>query len=305
MPLGRQVVERDRAADRGRLAVERSVEAGRELQGAQHAQAVVGERARVDHAQDAVPRGPRRPSNGSTYLVGERIPRDRVDGEVAAAGGLGERQVRIALHGERPCDRARSSTRGAAARRRSGRACRRGRLWPTGSTRPSAPSSAAARPRRCRTPRGRGPSTRARAGGRGRSRRQPALVLHRPVPRGRRPGPGRAAWLATARGPSVLAGPSRRQAPGRNGEPKMGPGPIQSPIQFRRDGFRRTPAPRPRCHRLRESDAGHRERPGKRPSHVAWCSSSRPSACWSRCKRWRPGGRTSSRRWPAAPQDRR
>ncbi len=51
--LGRQVVERNGAADGACLLVERQLEASRELHGTQHAQAVVGEGARIDDAQQA------------------------------------------------------------------------------------------------------------------------------------------------------------------------------------------------------------------------------------------------------------
>ena len=83
-------------ADRSRLVVERTLEARGELQRAQHPQAVVGERVGVDHAQAA---------GGEVVaavervevLAGQRIPGDRVDGEVAPARGLGDAHRRIAV----------------------------------------------------------------------------------------------------------------------------------------------------------------------------------------------------------------
>ena len=67
--------------------IEREVEPGGELDRAQHAQAVVGERHRIDDAEEpalkvaaAVER--------VQILAGQRIPRDGVDGEIAAARGV-------------------------------------------------------------------------------------------------------------------------------------------------------------------------------------------------------------------------
>ena len=96
---GGQVVERDAAADLQRVGRGRQLEAGDELHRAQHAQAVVAERGRVDHAQHA--RVEVRASAARIeVLVGERIPRDRVDREVAAARRLVERHARVALDEE-------------------------------------------------------------------------------------------------------------------------------------------------------------------------------------------------------------
>ena len=52
-PLGRQIVERDAPAQRRGVVVERELEARGKLHRAQHAQAVVAERRRIDGAQDA------------------------------------------------------------------------------------------------------------------------------------------------------------------------------------------------------------------------------------------------------------
>ena len=93
--LGRQVVERDGPAQLARVRVELEPEAGGELDGAQDAQAVLGERLGVDGAQEAslqvalsVVR--------IEILPGQRIPADGVDPEVAPPRGFFERHVRIA-----------------------------------------------------------------------------------------------------------------------------------------------------------------------------------------------------------------
>ena len=80
-----------------RRRVERAVEPRRELQRAQHAQAVVAERARDR------PRAGRAVEIGAAaerieILAGQRIPGDRVDREVAAARRLLDREVGIAGH---------------------------------------------------------------------------------------------------------------------------------------------------------------------------------------------------------------
>ena len=109
-------------------------------------------------------------------LAGERIPRDRVDREVAAPCGLAHRHRGIALDGETLCGRARPSTRVAAARRRCRRPCTRescARPAPRGRTARAAP---AARARRRRRSRGRDPSTPRPAAGRAPSRRRRARV---------------------------------------------------------------------------------------------------------------------------------
>ena len=109
------------AADGPGLVVERALEAGRELQRTQHAQAVVGERARIDDAQPAG-RQVVAAVEGIQVLAGERIPGDGVDGEVAAPGGLLERHRVVAFDRGTRCGRGRPSTRGGAGRRRSARA---------------------------------------------------------------------------------------------------------------------------------------------------------------------------------------
>ncbi len=103
--------------------VELEVESRGELDGAQHAQAVVGERRRIDDAKASVARSSR-PSNGSMYSSVERIPRDRVDREVATARGFGDRHGRDRQSRRSRGVRGRTSTRGGAARRRCRRSCR-------------------------------------------------------------------------------------------------------------------------------------------------------------------------------------
>ena len=102
--FARQIVERDGAAQIAGCRIERAVEARRELHRAQHAQAVFAERPCIDRAQDAAF------EVGAAVVrieifVGERIPRDRVDREVAAAGRFLDREVRVAGHLESPCPR--------------------------------------------------------------------------------------------------------------------------------------------------------------------------------------------------------
>ena len=98
-PLCRQVVERDAAAEGTRAGVDRELEAGEELQRAEHPEAVVAERRRVHHLQ---PAGGQVVTSSARIVVRvvARIPRNRIDREVAAAGGVGERHPRVAVHGE-------------------------------------------------------------------------------------------------------------------------------------------------------------------------------------------------------------
>ena len=95
-----------------------------ELQRAQHAQAVVGEGAWIDDPQHA---GGEIGAPAERVLVraGERVPRDRVDGEVAPPCRLAHRHRGIALDGETRVATPAPSTRVAAARRLCRRPCRR------------------------------------------------------------------------------------------------------------------------------------------------------------------------------------
>src|SRR5690606_31604075 len=99
--LGRQVVERQAPADVGRGRVDRQFEPCGELDTAQHTQAVVAECRGIDH-----PENTRLEIGGAAERIdqfaGQRIPRHRVDGEVAPACGFFERQVRVTLDGETP-----------------------------------------------------------------------------------------------------------------------------------------------------------------------------------------------------------
>ena len=112
--------------------VERQLEPGGELHGAQHAQAVVGERRRIDDAQQRAARGRARPSNGSRYspVSGSHEialivkSRRRAASSMRMAGIAGRRRSRGG--------RGRPSIRGAAATRRCRRSCR-----PESSRRPS------------------------------------------------------------------------------------------------------------------------------------------------------------------------
>ena len=93
--LGRQVVERDGSAQLSCARIEVEPEAGGELDGAQGAQAVLGERRGINGAQDAALQVA--PSVVRIEILpGQRIPADRVDPEVAPPRGFFERHVRIA-----------------------------------------------------------------------------------------------------------------------------------------------------------------------------------------------------------------
>ncbi len=85
---------------RARVAlVELEVESRGELHGAQHAQAVLGERGRIDGAEDA-PGEVGAAVERVEVLVVERIPGDGVHREIATARGVGDRHGRIAGHVE-------------------------------------------------------------------------------------------------------------------------------------------------------------------------------------------------------------
>ena len=131
----------------------------------------------------AVCRDRARPSNGSMYSLGQRIPRDGVDGEVAPPRGFLDRHRRVAFD-ENPCGRGRSSIRGAAARRRCRRSCRRGNSGRPARLCRMARGLPGGRRRECRTPRCRGlPRVRrssASADSSNRSRTQPPTTSARP-----------------------------------------------------------------------------------------------------------------------------
>ncbi len=93
--LARQVVEGDAAAHALRRLVHGEPEPRRELQRAQDAQAVVGERPLVDHPQHArveVAASAER----IEVLAGERVEQDGVDGEVAPAARVFDGHPRVA-----------------------------------------------------------------------------------------------------------------------------------------------------------------------------------------------------------------
>ena len=94
-PLGREIVELNRPAERARFEVELEIEARHELDRAQHPQAVVRKCPGVDHPQEA-PLEVVAAVERIEVLVGQRIPRDGVDGEIAPPGGLLDRHVGIA-----------------------------------------------------------------------------------------------------------------------------------------------------------------------------------------------------------------
>ncbi len=98
-PLGRQIVERDRPAQGSRVLVELEVESRGELHRTQHAQAVLGERGRIDGAK-AAPGEVGAAVERVDVPVIERIPGDRIHREIATARGFGDRHGGIASHVE-------------------------------------------------------------------------------------------------------------------------------------------------------------------------------------------------------------
>ena len=100
------------------LLVELEVESRGELHGTQHAQAVLGERGRIDGAK-AAPGEVGAAVERVEVLVIERIPGDRIHREIATARGVGDRHGRIAGHVEPAVAAAAPSIPGGAARRRS------------------------------------------------------------------------------------------------------------------------------------------------------------------------------------------
>ena len=98
-PLRREIIERDPPAERFGRRVQRELEPGRELDRAQHTQAVLPERGGI-HRPEYAPFDVAAAVEGVLIGVGERIPRDRVDREVAAAGGFTRRQLRIPVNVE-------------------------------------------------------------------------------------------------------------------------------------------------------------------------------------------------------------
>ena len=98
--FGRQIVERDARADRAGLLGHRELEAGGELQGPQHTQAVVA-RTCAGSTTRSTPRVEiGAPVEGILVRSGERIPGNGIDREVAPPRGLADRHRRIALDGE-------------------------------------------------------------------------------------------------------------------------------------------------------------------------------------------------------------
>ena len=97
--LGGQVVERNAARQFRCARVERELKTRRELNGAQHAQAVFAEGRVIDRTQDTR-RQVRAAAEGIFVDVSQRVEGDGVDGEIAPAGGLADCQVRIASYGE-------------------------------------------------------------------------------------------------------------------------------------------------------------------------------------------------------------
>ena len=94
-PFGREIVELNRPAERARFEVELEIEARHELDRAQHPEAVIRKCPGVDHPQ-AAPLEVVAAAKRIEVFVGQRIPRDGVDGEIAPPGGLLDGHVGIA-----------------------------------------------------------------------------------------------------------------------------------------------------------------------------------------------------------------
>ena len=116
--LGRQLAERHRRAQRRRGRVHGQLEARGQLDRAQGAQRVLAEACDGSTARRSRCSRSARPPCGSTIRPVEGLEQDRVDREVAPAGGLLDRQAGIARDRDAAMSRARPSSRGAAARRR-------------------------------------------------------------------------------------------------------------------------------------------------------------------------------------------
>ncbi len=93
--FGRQIVQRNGGADCARGIVQREPEARTELQRSENPQAVVRKSRRVDDAQKP-PRDVAPAVERIEIFVGERIPRDGVDREVAPPRGFLDGHRRIA-----------------------------------------------------------------------------------------------------------------------------------------------------------------------------------------------------------------
>ena len=98
---------------------------GGELNPAQHAQAVVGERLRVHHSQESSLQQIAPAVERIDVLAGQRIPGDGVDSEVAAPRGFRQAPSTDRRSPRTPCAPALSWIRAAAERRRCPRPCRR------------------------------------------------------------------------------------------------------------------------------------------------------------------------------------
>ncbi|MNC87636.1 hypothetical protein D3C83_33720 [compost metagenome] len=88
--LGRQIVEPDRRTDARRFGLDAQIETSGELERAQHTERVVGKGCRIDNAQEPLLQILATMKRIEIF-IGERIPSDRVDGEVAAPRRVFER----------------------------------------------------------------------------------------------------------------------------------------------------------------------------------------------------------------------
>ena len=85
--LGRQIVESDRRTDPRRVGIDRQLESRRELQGTEDTEGVVREGLRIHHSEDTEVEV-LAALKGIEIFVGERIPANRVDREIATPRGI-------------------------------------------------------------------------------------------------------------------------------------------------------------------------------------------------------------------------
>src|SRR5262249_31675793 len=91
----RQIVERHRTTQRARLLVRRKREPCGKLNRPEGAEAVVGERLRIDDTEHA-PLDVAAAVERILVLPGQRIPEDRVDAKITPATRLSDGHVRVA-----------------------------------------------------------------------------------------------------------------------------------------------------------------------------------------------------------------
>src|SRR5262249_42724255 len=95
--LRRQVVERNPPAQIRRCGIESEFQPCGELNGTEDTQAVIAERRRIDHTQQTPP-DVAAAVERVEVVAGQRIPGNRVDGEIPPARSLFNAHRRIAGH---------------------------------------------------------------------------------------------------------------------------------------------------------------------------------------------------------------